>query len=132
MSGKKADLGSPIIMWIGVLIISLVVIVWYIDTIEPLYSDSNIIEDDLRNINQIVDVACNSHAYEKKYNPRMNSGNITINGTHNCMATEEISSCINLSCETEVFKENLSDISNLNIKVEPGEKVRIEGERFDR
>lgn len=113
---KKGDLATPIIMWLAVLAVVIIVISWYVANIRPLNAEASVIEYDLRQLFIFVDNACASRFYEAKYNPRMNYGKIEFNQSEVCIITDDLNSCIFLTCNVSDYSNfNLSDIINLII-----------------
>jgi hypothetical protein len=118
---KKGDLASPIIMWLAILAVVIIVISWYVTSIRPLNAEASVIEYDLRQLFIYVDNACNSRFYEAKYNPRMNYGQIEFNQSSACIITDDLNSCIYLTCNFSAYSYfNLSDIINLIITKSDG------------
>ena len=113
---KKGDLATPIIMWLAILAVVIIVISWYVTSIRPLNAEASVIEYDLRQVFIYVDNACGSRFYEAKYNPRMNYGKIEFNQSNACIITDDLNSCISLTCNFSDYSYfNLSDIINLII-----------------
>ncbi len=120
MLDKKADLASPIIMWMAILVVAIIVITWFSTNIRPLTGISAQIDYDLRQIFIYTDTGCISSYYTARYNPRTNQGNIYINESKVCIETKDMSGCTELTCPiSNYFEADLAKIINLEFNKTP-------------
>ena len=127
---KKGDLASPIVMWMAVLSVALIVIPWFADNIRPLSGEAQIIESDIRAMQDYVNNACNSLEYSSTYNPETNEGYLLINGSEMCIEAYQRTTCGELACSpTSSYNISLADIITVDILM--NESLACEVEEFE-
>lgn len=104
-SSRRAELTSPIFMWLAIFISVMIVGAWFVRQIRPLQSESQTINFDLEQFKIMISNACSSSSYYKEYNPRTERGLFMLNDTSICIKTGDL--CNRLSTFTARDEDGL-------------------------
>jgi len=122
---KKADVASPVFMWITIILVLLITGFWFMRQLRPLYMESQKSRFDIEQIKTAASNACNSATYFKQYNPRVEKGVLTINSTHACINVSGLINCITFFCPiSNNLIENLANITFIYI-VKEGQDINL-------
>ena len=112
---RRADLVSPVFMWVAVFVVALIAGLWFIRQVKPLQGESERITYDLSEIKDLANIACASKVFYKEYNPRTEQGEIFANSTSVCINSSGFSDCVGVMCPL-VSNLSQTDKSLVNLK----------------
>lgn len=107
---RRGDAMAAGLLWGSIIFMAIVISLWMARNLYPVQADLSLIEEDLQALSKITTEACNSYTYERRYNPRVEEGNLTIRSFDICISTQRNSMCsysmCNLGLEREIALEN--------------------------
>jgi hypothetical protein len=111
---KRGDAMAAGLLWGSIIFMAIVISVWMSRNLYPVQADLSLIEEDIQALSRITTEACNSYTYERRYNPRVEGGNLTISSFDICISTQRNSMCsysmCNLGLEQKIALGNLTYI----------------------
>lgn len=107
---KRGDAMAVGLLWGAMIFMAIVISLWMSRNLYPVQADLSLIEEDLQALSKITTEACNSYTYARRYNPRVEAGNLTISSFDICISTERNSMCsysmCNLGLERDIALED--------------------------
>jgi len=98
---KRGDAMAAGLLWGSIIFMAIVISVWMSRNLYPVQADLSLIEEDIQ-------------ALERRYNPRVEGGNLTISSFDICISTQRNSMCsysmCNLGLEQKIALGNLTYI----------------------
>ena len=122
----------PVVSWLAVIVTVLIVVVWYANNFSMSKIFLEKAENDLSNIRQMVDDACDLSYYRAAYNPSTESGSLDINSTAICIRAEKIYRCKSTVCGIEGYGEtktiDLSKVTDIIVTHSEEGAITIDGQ----
>ena len=103
----KAQIGSNLIIWIGVLGVVILATVWFITNTRPFTAESETVQKDLLQIRDTLNIAEQSIFYERKYNPLTEDGTLIVKEDEICINKTALN-CRILNLDQTLHKNNIS------------------------
>ena len=103
----KAQTGSNLIIWIGVLGVVALATVWFITNTRPFTAESETIQTDLLQIRDTLNIAEQSIFYERRYNPLTEEGTLIVKEEEICINKTALN-CRILNLNSPLNKNNIS------------------------
>ncbi|NJL43772.1 MAG: hypothetical protein HC945_00385 [Nitrosarchaeum sp.] len=113
----RADTPTTIIMWIGAIIAVGILTIWYMRTVYPINTETDVIDSNLKTLQLRFGEACISRYYLYEYNPsRIDQGEFTINRTKACIRGR-LHKCTTLFCDTNHTETwRMDDLVHISIE----------------
>ena len=128
---KRGDAMTAGLLWGSIIFMAIIITVWMSQTLYPVQADLSLIDEDLQALSTITTQACNSYTYERRYNPRVERGNLTFEGFTICIATERSSLCsysiCNMGLDEHIALENTTYVTVTKQTIEGEEEYGFFG-----
>ena len=96
---RRGDAMAVGLLWGSIIFMAIIISMWASRNLYPVQADLSQIDEDLQALSKITSEACTSYTYERRYNPRVEEGTLTIEGFTLCMSTERSSMCSYSICD---------------------------------
>lgn len=103
----KAQTGSNLIIWIGVLGVVILATVWFITNTRPFTAESETVQKDLLQIRDTLNIAEQSIFYERRYNPLTEDGTLIVRKDEICINKTALN-CRILNLNEPLNENNIS------------------------
>jgi hypothetical protein len=108
---RRGDSMAVGLLWGSIIFMAIIISMWASRNLYPVQADLSMIDEDLQALSKITSEACNSYTYERRYNPKVEQGNLTFDGFSICIRTERSSMCSYSICDLGL--DELLDLSTI-------------------
>lgn len=128
---RRGDSMTVGLLWGSIIFMAIIIALWMSRNLYPIQADLALIDEDLQALSKITTEACNSYTYERRYNPRVEQGNLTFEGFTICIATERSSLCsysiCNMRLDERIMLDDITYVTITKTTEEDGETYEVFG-----
>lgn len=122
---RRGDVSSGVILFIGLIVIGVILVTWYIRTIQPTRQEISTVADDMAELRQHFANACGVTIYNASYVLSTDNARLVLNSSHYCVLAGGFGSCRPAPCALGITELSPERLQPLRIEKDRGGNVSL-------